>query len=209
MTYEDLITRMTCEFELAFLSTGLKPVSGDFGDGINNGCMITALDVSEHGNAAMSPPEKGIVAALKYGVELICRDAQRVQRVIKVLAAEHVQFHEKWWGVFVNYCILSFDGNVTFPRQWIKRNRYQLIRGSESPKLMGAAVGGLVQRHVLAAARTEICKGKNTRTHHSFQPVQGGESQEPAWWPSGNGYNVVPQTSHNIEGVQPTLVNFS
>jgi hypothetical protein len=178
MTHEDFITGMCCEFELAFLSTGLKPVRWSFGDGTNDGCMVTALDVSEHGNVRLPPPGKGFWASLKYDFKLLSRDARRVRRVRKLLAAGHVEFDQEWWDVFVSYCIRSFDGRATFPRRWMKRNRCEPVRGSESPKLMGAAVGGLVQRHVFSAASRE------TRTHRGRQPVQGRERQGPAFWPS-------------------------
>ncbi len=156
MTHEDFLTRLCCEFELAFLATGLKPVRRSFGDGTHNGCMVTALDVSEHGNVKVPPPPKKFWASLKYEFALFATDVQRVQRVRKLLAAAHLEFNQAWWNLFVSYCIRSFDGSAAFPGQWMQKNRFELVRGSESPKLMGAAVGGLVQRHVFAppTART-------------------------------------------------------
>ena len=51
MRLHEMLSALAHEFELAFLATGLTPVARQFGDGTNNGCLVTALDVSEHGNA--------------------------------------------------------------------------------------------------------------------------------------------------------------
>jgi hypothetical protein len=160
MTHEEFITGLCCEFELAFLSTGLKPLRWSFGDGNNNGCMVTALDVSAHGNVKLPPPPKGFWKSLKYEFQLRPVDARRAQRVRKLLAAEHVEFDQEWWRVFIRYCIRGFDGCATFPLRWMQRNRHEPVRGSESPKLMGAAVGGLVQRNVFSLARRENGNGR-------------------------------------------------
>jgi hypothetical protein len=162
MTHEDFILGLCGEFELAFLATGLKPLRRSFGDGISTGCMVTALDVGEHGNAKLPPPQERFWAALKQGFALMARDAGRVRRVRKRLAAEHVEFDQRWWAVFVRYCMMTFDGHVTFPLRWMRRNCHEPVRGRESPKLMGAAVGGLVQRHVFSAPGREnqVCRAE-------------------------------------------------
>jgi hypothetical protein len=168
MTHEGFINALCHEFEIAFLSTGLKPVNWSFGDGSNDGCMVTALYVSEYGNPKLPRPSTGFWASLKYvlasdqfwaSLKYVLvfdqRNASCVEQVRKLLADKHTQFDQEWWDVFVSYCIESYDRRVTFPRQWMKRKRYELVRGDESPKLFGAAVGGLVQRHLFAAAKTE------------------------------------------------------
>lgn len=143
MTHEEFITSVSHEFELAFLATGLRPVRRTWGDGVNDGCMVTALDVSEHGRKQP-----------RTLMEELQASENAVASVVDYLACRYPQFDRSWWGVFVNYCILSFDGLATFPSQWMNRNRHTLLTGA-SPKLLGAAVAGLVRHSVFAEPHRE------------------------------------------------------
>jgi len=55
MTYIELVKAVANDIEIAFISYGLTPVFGSFGDGINTGCAVTALSKNsslkrDHGN---------------------------------------------------------------------------------------------------------------------------------------------------------------
>jgi hypothetical protein len=51
-TEEERIEAMSQEFEKAFLTSGLRPSVGLFGDGRGHGCAITAMDVAANGRWA-------------------------------------------------------------------------------------------------------------------------------------------------------------
>jgi len=144
MTHEEFITSVAAEFELAYITTGLKPVRRSWGDGTTNGCMVTALDAGEHGSHAATTLDE----------ELRFAD-HCVGRVTSYLHKTFGRFDIHWWKTFVAYCIRSFDATATFPRQWMKRNRYTKLEKA-SPKSMGAAVGGLVYRYVTSTPKEEI-----------------------------------------------------
>ena len=138
MTHQEFIETLAQEFELAYLATGLKPIRRDWGDGVQNGCMVTALDVSEHGRSQPAVP-----------LQQISFFRKRRRRVADHLARRFPQVGYAWWHEFVRYCIGGFDGNVTRPTQWLKRN-VSLPCAGASPKLIGAAVADIVARRVFA-----------------------------------------------------------
>lgn len=144
MTQQSFINAVAEEFELAFLSTGLRPARRNWGDGVNDGCMVTALDVGENGAAA----PRSLLDELRL-------PGARVARVVRHLAARFPQFKKTWWKKFVAYGILAFDGFATHPVRWLKSTANRPLGRRESAKLFGAAVGGLVAQHVCSEAKQE------------------------------------------------------
>lgn len=140
MTNNEFISTLCQEFELAFLATGLRPVRRSWGDRKETGCMLTALDVSIHGNREPAPQ----LSLLDMKLEVT-----EILRLTDFFAAKYPQMRKNWWYTFVCYCMSTFDGSVTFPARWLQRNGERELDTSR-PKLFGAAVGGLVQRHVFA-----------------------------------------------------------
>jgi hypothetical protein len=141
MKHHEFLSAVTHEFELSFLATGLTPVNRRFGDGQSEGCLVTALDVSEHGNAA---PADTFADSLTH-------DADRVERVRDHLHTRFGVADADWWGTFVGYLILGFDHCATCPRQWMQRTCEDEFTAAVSPKLMGAAVGGILRYRLLLA----------------------------------------------------------
>ncbi len=137
MKNHEFLSTLAHEFEFSFLVTGLQPINRSFGDGRENGCLVTALDVSEHGSG---PAEANIN-----------RDAERMVRVRDHLLARFPEADREWWTTFVRYLILGFDHFATCPRQWMKRVAEGQFAPGLSPKLMGAAVGGLLRHRLLLA----------------------------------------------------------
>jgi hypothetical protein len=141
MKNHEFLAAVTHEFELSFLATGLTPVNRRFGDGQGEGCLVTALDVSEHGNHVPGSFSESLV-----------HDISRVERVRDHLHARFTAADADWWGTFVRYLILGFDHFATCPRQWMKRTCDEEFTGEGiSPKLMGAAVGGILRYRLLLA----------------------------------------------------------
>ena len=138
MTNHEFLAAVAHEFELSFLVTGLRPVNRSFGDGREDGCLVTALDVSEHGSAGSAEADWK-------------RDAERIDRVRDHLLARFPVADRDWWTTFVGYLILSFDHFATCPRQWMQRVCDGAFSPEASPKLMGAAVGGLLRHRLLLA----------------------------------------------------------
>jgi hypothetical protein len=140
MKNHEFLSAVAHEFELSFLVTGLKPVNRRFGDGKGEGCLVTALDVSEHGNASAD--------AFLDSLE---QDARRIERVRDHLHAKFPVADREWWGTFVRYLILSFDHLATCPRRWMQRVCDAEFTASLSPKLMGAGAGGILRYRLLLA----------------------------------------------------------
>jgi hypothetical protein len=140
MKNHEFLAAVAHEFELSFLTTGLRPVNRSFGDGAGEGCLVTALDVSEHGNA---PP--ATIA------ERLNRDLERVERVRGWLEAHFPVADRDWWTTFVRYLILGFDHLATCPRRWMQRTCDAEFTPAVSPKLMGAGVGGILRYRLLLA----------------------------------------------------------
>jgi hypothetical protein len=134
------LSAVTHEFELSFLVTGLRPVNRSFGDGKDEGCLVTALDVSEHGNTAATD-----------FMEELAQNTDRVERVGDFLHSRFPAADRDWWGTFVRYLILSFDHVATCPRRWMQRVCDEEFTASASPKLMGAGVGGILRYRLLLA----------------------------------------------------------
>jgi hypothetical protein len=132
MKNHEFLTAVTHEFELSFLTTGLRPVNRTFGDGTGEGCLVTALDVSEHGNTTPATPA-----------------LERVERVRDWLHAHFPVADREWWTTFVRYLILSFDHLATCPRRWMQRTCDAEFTPALSPKLMGAGVGGILRYRLL------------------------------------------------------------
>ncbi len=144
MKNHEFISTLAHEFELSFLATGLTPVARQFGDGATNGCLVTALDVSEHGNT---------VPATFW--EALTHDEERVERARRHLQTKFGRADEVWWGTFVRYLILSYDHRATTPRQWTKRTADEEFTPAVSPKLLAAAVGGLLRYRLLLVEAVE------------------------------------------------------
>ncbi len=140
MKHGELIESLAQEFELSFLVTGLTPVNRRFGDGSSDGCLVTALDVSEHGNSAP--------ASFREELE---HDTKRIERVRDHLRARFPCADEDWWTTFVQYLILSYDQRATCPRGWLRRTWQDEFTLAVSPRLMGAAVGGILRYRLLVA----------------------------------------------------------
>jgi len=146
MTHRDFVGVVAQEFELAFLSTGLKPVRRKWGDGLSNGCMVTALDVGEHGAA------KAITL-----MEEVRLPFDRMTRVVNHLSARFPQFRRSWWRTFVAYGVLAYDGCATSPSRWLaKHGASPLGNKKSSAKLLGAAVGKLVFANMSSASQCEV-----------------------------------------------------
>ena len=163
MKHHEMLSALAHEFELAFLATGLTPVARQFGNGTSNGCLVTALDVSEHGNAAVPAT---FTAALTH-------DHKRVERVRDYLHARFPGADAAWWSTFVGYLILGYDHLATCPRQWMKRTCNEECRpGTVSAKLLGAAVGGLLRYRLLLAKPVRERSAAPVRTPKKAQKTR-------------------------------------
>jgi len=140
MKNHEFLSAVAHEFELSFLVTGLRPVNRRFGDGQSEGCLVTALDVSEHGNKATAD-----------FLETLEQDAGRVERARDHLHARFPVADREWWGMFVRYLILTFDNLATPPRHWMRRVADEEFTPVVSAKLMGAGVGGILRYRLLLA----------------------------------------------------------
>ncbi len=165
MKHHEFLSAVAHEFELSFLATGLKPVNRRFGDGQSEGCLVTALDVSEHGNA--------VPAAF---ADKLTRDAERVERVREHLLARFPVADADWWGTFVRYLILGFDHCATCPRQWMQRTCDEEFAPAVSPKLMGAAVGGILRYRLLLAK--PVREQVPTPLPHGWQKTERRQASE-------------------------------
>jgi hypothetical protein len=140
MKNHEFLSAVAHEFELSFLVTGLRPVNRRFGDGQVEGCLVTALDVSERGNKVPAD-----------FLQTLEQDAGRAERARDHLHAKFPVADREWWGTFVRYLILSFDNLATPPRQWMQRVSDEAFTPAVSPKLLGAGVGGILRYRLLLA----------------------------------------------------------
>ncbi|HYT87684.1 MAG TPA: hypothetical protein VEL76_03095 [Gemmataceae bacterium] len=139
MKHHEMLAALAHEFELSFLATGLTPVARQFGDGNTSGCLVTALDVSEHGNTVPTT-----------FADTLNHDVKRVERVREYLRTKFPGADAPWWATFVGYLILGYDRMATCPRQWMQRTCNEECHLADvSPKLLGAAVGGLLRYRLL------------------------------------------------------------
>lgn len=109
---EQVLSRVIYDFEVAFLSSGLRPVAGDFGDGEEIGCAVTAY--AKAGQPGYLNDEEAVLRGLDWDVVM-------EEFTGSDLCARFPGEDLRWWSWFVQAMEEGFDsGNVGREHEYAK-----------------------------------------------------------------------------------------